>query len=258
MRRDMPAMFGPSLMPDVTHVPAIEAAAISFETTADAAAPLLPRFFSLPDRPLITITRMLYTGVDYMGGRGYAELVLSVSAVYEGPEGRLQGNFLPVLWVDDVSAIIAGREYMGYAKLGGQIEDVADSGDQLAFECREYGTNLMRGTLSNLRELDEQRLARVSAAGSSGVAFGWKYISGPQGAVDADYPTSVVNRWIYERAWVGEGRMEWFTPNAAEAPFSSRILSVFAALPVLEYRPAFRGQGHGEIDRQATRRLAAA
>lgn len=258
MRRDMPAIFGPSLMPEMTHVPAIDAAAISFETTADAAAPLLPRFFSLPDRPLITVTRMLYAGVDYMGGRGYAELVLSVSAVYEGPDGRLQGNYFPVLWVDDVSAVIAGREYMGYAKLGGQIEDVVDADDRLAFECREYGTNLMRGTLRNLRALDEQRLARVSAAGSSGVGFGWKYIAGPQGAVDADYPTSVVNRWIYEQAWVGEGQMEWFTPTPTQAPFSSRILSVFAALPIVEYRAAFRGKGHGEIDRQATRRLAVA
>jgi len=147
---------------------------------------------------------------------------------------------------------------MGYPKLGGQVEDVFDGDKQLVFECREYDNNLMRGTLFNLTALDEQRVARVSEAGSRGVAFGWKYMSGPQGAVDADYATSVVNRWIYERAWVGEGRIEWFTPPPEDAPFSSRIMAVISALPIVEYRPSFRGQGHGEIDRAATRRLLAA
>ncbi len=255
VRYEMPAVFGPSIMPDTTHVPDIAAHVVSFETTRDAAAKLLPRFFSVPDRAIASLARITYRGVDYLGGREYRELVFSVSAVYEGPEGRIVAPYLPVLWVDEVAAITAGRELMGYAKIGGELPEVEKLPDSRSFECLEYGTRLFRGTVRNLRPIEGDALSKLRRSTAEAVSLGWKYISGPDGEPDADYPTKLMMRWEYERAWTGDGSLLLDQPTRLQAPFSARIMQSIAAMPIKEYRRAFVGEGSAVIDRTATVRL---
>jgi hypothetical protein len=256
VRYDMPAVFGPSFLGDTTKVPDIEAIVVSFETDRDSAAELLPRFYSIADRALISMSRITYRGVDYLGGREYREIVFGVSCLYNGPEGRIAAPYLPVLWVSEVSAIIAGREMMGYAKLGGELADVERTADSRSFECAEFGTPLFRGEATHLQAIEGDSLAKLRRNTAEAVSLGWKYIAGPEGTVDADYPTKLIMRWNYERAWTGDSRLVLKEPTDKEAPFSARIVRAIAALPVREYRRAFVGQGSAVIDRAATRRLS--
>ncbi len=254
-RYDMPAVFGQSLMADTTHVPEIEAIAVSFETDKEAAAGLVPRFFSVADRPIISMSRITYRGVDYLGGREYREIVFSVSAIYEGAEGRIVAPYLPVLWVSEVSAIIAGRELMGYAKLGGEIPSVESTATSRSFECAEFGTRLFLAEANDLRPIEAESFGKLRQGTAEAVSLGWKYIAGPEGTVDADYPTKVMMRWNYQRAWSGTSRLTLDAPTDRQAPFSARIIRAIAALPVRSFRRSFVGEGSAIIDRAATRRL---
>ena len=255
-RHDMPAMFGPSLMPEVSIVPEIHAAVVSWETDRQAAAALIPAYFDIAEKAVVSLSRMTYRGVDYLGGRDYHELILSINAVYDCAGVRIEAPYMPVLWVSEVYAIVAGREYMGYAKIHGDLPEVKSGDGSCAFECFEYGTRLLGAELSDLRPLSTDAMARVRKSMEDVSALGWKYIPGPGGTIDADYPTELINHFDYREGWTGEGRVILETPSWKEAPFSSRILSAMAKLPIREYRRAFMGIGSCRVDRAATRRLA--
>ena len=254
-RYDMPVLFGPSPMPDKTHVLRAEAIVIPFETTREAAARLLPRHFRVADKPVVSVSRIDYHGVDYLGGRGYREIVISVAASFDEEGGRIDAAFAPVLWVSEVAALIGGREYMGLAKLPAEMDDVQAQDNVRRFGCTEYGAPLISGEVRGMTALAGEKLERVRQGASEVRTFGWKYIPSATGAPDADYPLINSMRWDYEHAWSGDGRVTFHEPDAQAAPLSSRVLAALREVPILGWRRAFVGEGRALIDRTATRRL---
>ena len=53
-----------------------------------AARPLVPAALEIPDRPVVTVSRMSYAGVDYLAGRGYNEVTVGITATHELDGGR--------------------------------------------------------------------------------------------------------------------------------------------------------------------------
>lgn len=253
-RYDMPAMFGPSLLPDQSPVEGVTVAAISFETSRDAAQALLPRFYEVADTPIVTLTYIDYPALEYLGGRGYRELVVAVASVYPDAAGDLKAGFAPVMWVDQVGALISGREYMGFGKLLGEFA-AERAEDRISYICSEYGTPLIEGEAYDLSPVSADGLARINMASAEVNSFGWKYIASDHGPADADYPLVNVTRWDYKRAWSGTGSLRFHAASRSQAPMSSRVVAALAGLPMLGYRRAFVAEGDVVIDRRATRRL---
>lgn len=258
MRYDMPVAFGPSLMPDTSEVKDAEVVALSFETSAEAAAALLPPGMRPAEQPALSVTRITYPSVEYLGGRGYCEIVVAVAARFAGAGGEIAAGYAPVMWVNRVGALIAGREYMGFGKLPGELPAVAVDGDSRRFQCLEEGALLLEGIASGLKPLPEDRLARINAGAAEVVTLGWKHIPSAEGPPDADYPLANVTRWSYREAWTGESALVFHRPDVVAAPFSSRVAAGLAAVPLLKPRPAFVAKGDVIIDRAATRRLVSA
>jgi len=254
-RYDMPAVFGPSRLAAREFVPEVEAVVVTFETTREAIERLLPAFYRPGENARVSLSRMVYRGVSYLGMRGYEELVVGLDAVYDGPDGYIAAPYMPVLWVSDVAAITAGRELMGYAKVAGELPPVLEGKDERSFSCLEFGTRLLSARAYNLAPLSSDALGRINRGAATSQALGWKYIPAVGGGADADYPTLIINRWEYAEAWSGEGSFEFFAPSAAEAPTSARIVAALAQLPVVTMRRSFVARGTGIVDRAATRRL---
>lgn len=259
VRYDAPAIFGPSLMPDVSPCSSAETSAIVFETTADAAAKLLPRFYEL-DKPIITLYRITYRGLNYLAGGDYHEAVISVDAVYNGPDETIKAGFTPVLWVDQFQSIISGRELLGSPKVYGRFPDPVWEGDTRSFELfesdgRAIDARLMRGEWTNLKELSPQALAKLNERVKEVETLGWKIIPSLDGPHDADYPTVLLMRWHFEQAWYGQGRVHFDTPDPQHAPVCSRIMRVLADLPVKEYRSGLVARGTAVVERASTRKL---
>lgn len=254
-RFDMPTVFGASLLPDTSPVERAQVAAISFETEPDAARQLLPKGLDLADIPIVSVTRITYPSVEYLGGRGYNEIVVGLTARAADGGKPLQASYSPVMWVDQVGALISGREFMGFAKLAGEMSVMDLHGPNVAFDCREYSAPLLRAKIGALQDVTGEKLARINKSAREVVTLGWKYIPGPDGDPDVNYPLANVTRWSYRRAWTGEGSIEFCNPGASEAPFSARIAAALGQLPIKAYRPAFVAEGDVVIDRTATRRL---
>ncbi|MEJ7935010.1 acetoacetate decarboxylase family protein [Sphingobium sp. AN558] len=254
-RYDMPAMFGPSPVPDRTVIDDAHAIVLSYVTSPEVAASLLPGHFRLPEIVTASLSYVSYQNVDYLGGRAYNEIVFSVSAVHGDGDETIVAAFAPILWVNKVGALVAGREFMGLGKLFGTIPDAFVGGAEASFSCYEDENLLLRGCASSLRRLAPAALERVNDKAGEVRTFGWKYIAAPGGGSDLDYPLINVMRWNYRDAWSGEGGIEFQTPDRLAAPFSAAAIAVLAKLPVEGPIRAFRGTGCATIDRSATRRL---
>ena len=254
-RYDMPVSFGPSKVPDRTYIDDAAACVLSYRTSAEAVRGLVPAYFTVPEDPVVTVAHMAYHGVDYLGGRGYNEIVISVSAGYADGQEQIDAAFAIVLWVDQVAALIAGREYMGLPKLPGLIPDLDVQGDKARFCCLEYDALLLEGTADHLEPLPADKLAKVNARAGEVRTFGWKYIAAPGRGADLDYPVLNVMRWDYKKAWSGSGALTFHTPSYQAAPMSSAALAAVSALPQLSPCRLFFGTGSAVIDRTVTRRL---
>jgi Acetoacetate decarboxylase (ADC) len=229
--------------------------AVSFVTTFDAARPLVPAVLAVPERPVVTVSRMSYAGVDYLAGRGYNEVTVGITAALELDGGPRRGSFMPVVWVDEVRPIIIGREYMGYAKLGAQFGSVISDQGSRSYELHEYGTRLLRGEVSGAVAMEGDELRAARRAASAVTVFAWKHIAGPQGTVDADYLTSTQLQFDWTSVLRGRGHISFETPDWSAAPHSARIVEAFRALPVVELRRGLVAVGSGSLDRAAVTRL---
>lgn len=252
-RFDMPALFGPSPVPDRSLIPFAEVVSISFETSVAAAERLLPRFFRAAGQPVVTVTRIDYQDVDYLGGRGYREIVVSVSALHG--DGDRPSGFAPVMWVTEPGALISGREFMGFAKLPATMDAIEKDDDSRRFRAAEYDAVLVEGQVSGLRPLSDDALARVNQSAGEVRTYGWKLIPGDGAEPDADHPMVNVMRWNYRRAWSGDGDIRFHRPAFRDAPLSARVVDALADVPVVARRRAFVAEGSAEIDRTATQRL---
>ena len=254
-RYDMPASFGPSTMPPMTTVEHAIAVIISFETDSEAIAPLLPRQLSAAEPAVVSVASIAYPSTDYMGGRGYNEIVVTLSAVHEGPDGSVSAGFAPVLWVDQFGALFSGREFQGLPKLLAEVSSPQATDGGYRIGCSEYGTPLVRGEVSNLQPLSEDKLEAVRKNGAAVPTFGWKHIPSAAGEPDADYVTINYTRWAYDRAWTGDGTIEFLPASHKDAPFGGRVAAALAGLPIRRWKRAFVGEGTVIIDRTMTRKL---
>jgi hypothetical protein len=255
----MPAVFGPSSLPAVSHVERVRSGSVRFVTDAAVAASLVPHWFDVPDRPVVSVTSFAYEGVDYLAGGGYNVVAVTVEVLHRDPGGsERRAPYGLVMWESEGMPVIAGREGMGHAKLVGDVPLPDDDGQRLRFSCQEGGAELVRATIGDRTPVPEDQLERLRRDASEMWTFGWKYIQGPCGTVDADYPTALLTRHHFAEAGIGVGTVTFCQPDPSAAPLSGRIVAALRRLPVVEERPAFLWSGSMHIDRAATRRLRTA
>ena len=251
---DMPAAFGKSIYTPVTHVPDIQLIATSFETTPEAIESILPRHLAKGDNNIVYVNRLRYRGIDYLGGRGYEEIIVGVNARHEHEGKVIKAPYLFVEWVDDVPAILSGREALGYPKLYADIPQLVEVEDRIRFQASEYGTKFLDAEVRKLKPLPESAMPKINSSVSE-FNFAWKYIQGPEGTIDADYITLTRMTWDYKQAWLGEGEARFIPSSFEETPASYAAAKAMAAFPVIEWKPAFVAKATAIIYRNDTKRL---
>jgi hypothetical protein len=235
IRYDMPVVYGPSLLPDLSEGFETYTAAIAYTTSKDAIAALLPHWFEPADDPTLTVSYTRMVNMDWMGGRNYNIVNALVNVVCVSTDEPIHGPYPIAIWENDCAPIIAGREYLGSPKLMAAIDDVDVFASDFSFGCSEYGAQLVSGKVTQTRELTPEEIAPISVAGRESVSLGWKYIPGVGGDVDADYPTVGYMSSLYDRGMRGRGRFSFGAPTSTEAPYSARIAERLAALPLYEH-----------------------
>jgi len=248
-RYEMPIVFGPTELPQVSKWGFVRALDITFVTDPDAVRPLVPAELDLPEQPTVIISRRSFDQVDYLAGHGYEELCVGISVIHNGESGTTRGNFWPVMWVDQVRPITVGREFSGFAKLGADFSPIREESGDLSWEMSEYGTLLARGTVRNAKPVDAAALDKIAQSGGVGYAFCSRYIPPVVNSRGIDELTRCEMRSQITSVQVGEAEFELFSPSWKDAPNGARAMSTLASLPILQLRRAMVIEGSSSFDR---------
>jgi acetoacetate decarboxylase len=260
LRVDMPASFGPSAMPPVSRGGTGLVAGVSFTTTREALADLLPPFYELVETPRVQLSYSRLDGVDWLGGRSYSLVAVNIPVVFRGAERTIKGPFAAVVWEDDTNSIIAGRDYLGIPKLYADIPDVAVGEESFQVGLSLYGTELLSISFGDMKPESREVLAHVNEASATWNWLGWKHVPGTprEGATvepDASYPTMVTQGSTYDQMWTGTAEIK-FNAGVEDIPITGRIIRRLSEIPILEVESAsaFRVVDR-HLDRSATVRL---
>lgn len=254
-RYDMPAVFGVSELRGQVTFGESHMIAHSFRTDKAALEPLIPYHFSPAESAKVIIFSRMLIDVDWLGGRNYHLVRVAAEVNAKDGDRVITAPYGLVVWETDSHPVIAGREYLGHSKIVGEIPEHERSDDTAAFECYEYGTRLLRCEVSHIAPVGDDAIAQANSVGDK-VTLGWKYIPGPNGTVDADYPVKSITRGQVSEMWTGVSTITFDRPTWQQCPFSARIIQTLSALPVVEVLPATLTVSKGEVlDRDATSRL---
>ena len=255
LRYDLPVVFGPSELGGQTTYGDTHAIVHSFLTDPAALEPLIPYHFSLARPARISVIGRVIHGVDWLAGRTYHSVRVSADVLARDGDAVIAGPYGLVVWESDPRPVIAGREYLGLSKIVGEIPDHERAGKTAAFECYEYGSRLLRVDVSDVTPVPAGVVAEQNSRRES-ITLAWKYIPGPGGTVDADYPVKMVGRPNVTAMWTGTSSIVFDHPTWEQCPISYRIVDALAALPVVERLPATLMVSNGSaLDRGASARL---
>ena len=238
----MPAHFGP--MPrgekssgwyhDVTMM------VVPYLTDRDKLAAHLPAPFTVGEQAVVTVVYCCSKDVDWLAGRGYNLVAVTASAVFEGENERLEGQYSLVWWENLADAILSGRELTGIPKIFGDIPDHTIAGDQWHTSVSHFGSKILDMSVKNLRvpTLEETEAAEQATQGKDH-PMAWRYLPnvGSFGPALSE-PTTFPSDSLYTGAWIGEGDIDWKHLTWEQNPTQCHIANALADLPILGYLPA--------------------
>jgi 3-hydroxyacyl-CoA dehydrogenase len=238
----MPAHFGP--MPqgekssgwyhDVTMM------VVPYLTDRDKLAAMLPHPFEVGERPIITVVYACSKDVDWLAGRGYNLVAVTVSAVFKGENEQLEGQYSLVWWENLADAILSGRELTGIPKIFADIPDHSVTDGLWQTNVSHFGNDILDMSINHLRvPTAEEMAAAQEAQEGKDHPMGWRYLPrvGGFGAAISQ-PTTFPSESVYTGAWIGEGKIDWKHLTWEQNPTQCHIVNALADLPVLEYLPA--------------------
>lgn len=262
----MPTVFGPATGPrqgpdgrrfECIDNPKSTTISVSFSTSRNQLASLLPERFEVGEQPIVTVSATYMTDIEWLAGRGYNMLGVTFPAIYRGLEETARGPFLAVLWENLVDPIITGREELGYSKIYCLLPEPEISGPSAVCSANWLGFEFMRMEVNDL-EL-ESAAAEPSPAHVDGVLH-HKYIprTGEWDKADCSYavisPAETPHRKVIEQ-WSGNGTLVWNRARWEDMPTQYYIVNAIADLEVSEFVGSSMTKTVGGKDRSDQRIL---
>jgi 3-hydroxyacyl-CoA dehydrogenase/acetoacetate decarboxylase len=238
----MPAHFGPlpqgekpsGWYRDVTMM------VVPYLTDREKLAAYLPHPFTVAEQAVVTVVYCCSKDVDWLAGRGYNLVAVTASAVFNGENEQLEGQYSLVWWENLTDAILSGRERTGIPKIFGDIPDHAVQDNRWHTSVSHFGSKILDMSIKNLREpTPEEAEAASKASEGKDHPMAWRYLPGVGGFEPAiSEPTTFPSDSLYTGAWVGEGKIDWNHLTWEQNPTQCHIANALADLPVLGYLPA--------------------
>jgi 3-hydroxybutyryl-CoA dehydrogenase len=248
----MPAHFGPvpqnekssGWYRDVTVM------VVPYLTDREKLAAHLPHPFTVGEQPVITVAYACSKDVDWLAGRGYNLFSVTASAVFNGENEQLEGQYSLVWWENLADAIISGRELTGIPKIFGDIPDHTITDGRWQSSVSHFDNRILDMSIDGLRVPTPEEIEAAQKASLEGRdhPMAWRYLPrvGGFGATVSE-PTTFPSESVYTGLWIGEGIIEWNHLSWEQNPTQCHIVNGLADLPVLEYLPAMVTTGSSNL-----------
>jgi len=238
----MPAHFGPLPQGEKTSgwYRDVTMMVVPYLTDRDKLAAHLPHPFTVGEQPVVTVVYCCSKDVDWLAGRGYNLVAVTASAVFNGENEQLEGQYSLVWWENLADAILSGRERTGIPKVFGDIPDHSVVDDQWQTSVSHFGNKILDMSIGNLRvPTPEETEAAQKATQGKDHPMAWRYLPNVGGFGPAvSEPTTFPSDTLYTGAWIGEGEIDWKHLSWEQNPTQCHIANALADLPNLGYLPA--------------------
>jgi acetoacetate decarboxylase len=234
-----------------------ESLILQFQSEPEAIQSLLPDCFKATADATVRILILDSQGVSFMAGNGYRLASVQVAARFDGEKDHLNGDFVLVMFENETTPIITGREHLGIPKFYADISGIRTLEDgHLRCEVSLWGHLLFGIELSPLKS--QRVLARkiASKRSSEWPSFGYKYIASLDGPPDADYPTILWNDVKVEQLWLGKtGNLFFGNPDESDIGYYKRVVDALKSLPVHAVTMTSRTRGSSILRYDKCRRI---
>ena len=247
----MPAHFGPMQQNekssgwyhDVTYM------VVRYVTDREKLSALLPQPFTVAEQPIITVAYGCGKDIDWLAGRGYNLVLVTASAIFNGENEQLEGQYSLVWWENLADAIIAGREVTGIPKIFADIPDHTVVDGQWHSNVSHFDSQFLDISIKNLKEpTPEQIEALQKSQEGKDHPMAWRYLPRVGGfGASISEPTTFPSDNIYTDLQIGEGSIEWSNLTWEQNPTQCHIVNALADLPILEYLPAMVTKGSANL-----------
>ncbi|MBT6148159.1 MAG: acetoacetate decarboxylase family protein [Gemmatimonadetes bacterium] len=240
----MPTHFGPATGPrrgpegqrfSCKDNPKTTAIEVSFLSKANQLEALLPPGFSLHGEPIVTVTSSYMKEIEWLAGRGYNMLGVSIPAKFNGQQDQTVGPFLLVLWENLADPIITGREELGFSKIYCELPELSVMQDSAAAQASWLSFKFLDMEVTDLKPRSEPAAKSVA----DGILH-YKYMprTGEWGSADAEYavltPATGFNVRV-QQDLIGDGVLRWNPARWQDLPTFYQAVNALAELEVEEF-----------------------
>ena len=228
----------------------------SYTTDKDALAALLPEPFEPADEPVVTVYCQQCRKVNILAGGGYNLMGLDLAAFFNGKEDQVSGNYCLIIWENDTTPIIRGRELMGVPKVFGDIPDPSRIGDDWLMQTSEHGRLLLEMKIRDVTHLGSDAIQRLNASQNEKPWLTWRHFPMVNGFGAAVSEAVLIGREMtVTEAWEGSGSVRYGDVTRESNPANADIVAALKTLGVKEYVGSMRTQGSVTITRTLNRVL---
>ena len=214
------------------------ALSLTFLTSAEPAARLLPEPFRLQDEALVTVSIVQCEDVDWLAGRAYNLIGVDVAAVFDGEVDQdVRGAFCAIMWENMTEPILGGRDHSGVPKVYADIPNLERDGDSCQGSASHFGFPILDMSARDLKPFSPQQRTELEQARHDAIAMNLKYFPsvkniGPDVSYVCTYPAS----GTCPAAWEGTGDIRFHESSFEKNPTQYVLINLLEKLPVLEVR----------------------
>jgi hypothetical protein len=211
---------------------------IRYRTDKKELSRYVPEEFELVE-PEVLIGYMKCNAVQFMGGSEYSLVSIAVPVRYLVTKDRVEGIYPLVIWEDNTTPILGGREEAGMPKIFADIHEYRQRGKNLSVNVSHEGRSFLELELTREEEIAAAEIAKMNENHGRIVQFGWRYIPkvGPfTGASLSEATYYPVDNEIFSGS-VCSATVKWTPLRVEQHPLQAGIIAALAQLPVLDYLP---------------------
>jgi len=225
-------MGSPNLYGGIPY-PKRETVTLRYNTNKKAIQSILPDCYTSTD-PTVTVSFVYNDGVQDLAYRGYNIATFQVPARYQGEQLTVDGSYSIVMYEDNTTPIIGGREVIGIPKLYSEISPVRLMPDgKLRCEAYIYGYLLFGIEVEAGKKQSKSVVDAWNAGDNVSNLLGYKYIPSLEGPPDCAYPILTPSEICLKELWTGnEGRLYFGDSGLDDVGQHSNVIDALKTLIV--------------------------
>lgn len=219
--------------------------AVSFLSDKAQLENLIPEGFQIRGEPVVTVAFSQLRKLEWLAGRGYNVLGVTLPVTFTGKVDRAKGELLTVLWENLCDPIITGREELGFSKIYCELPEPVTYNGVTEGTASWLGFKFMDLKIQDLKSVPAAEFPKPvnnrSADGAWNGLLHYKYMpkSFVPGSADAAYtvltPAEMPNRAVQEIS-KGTGQVKFHRARWEDMPTQYTIVNALADLEIKEWR----------------------